>query len=111
MAVAVGAAGAATVTTATVTTAGAATAARCTLLGARAGASWAVRMRMRTATLYRVLAVLMVCMAVALVASHTAYLEGLGLEGPVRVADGQAAQANGNARQAGEDLKDTLRRH
>ncbi|MFJ6050594.1 hypothetical protein [Streptomyces sp. NPDC092307] len=94
---AVGAAGAATVTTA-----GAATAARWTRLGARARASWAVRMR--TATLYRVLAVLMVCMAVALVATHTAYLEGLGLEGPVRVADGQADQAK-------EDAKDTLRRH
>ena len=56
------------------------------LLGAWAGASWAVRMR--TATLYRVLAVLMVLMAAALVAVHTAELGGLGLHGTVRIVAG-----------------------
>ncbi|MFJ3205572.1 sulfite exporter TauE/SafE family protein [Streptomyces sp. NPDC086989] len=49
------------------------------LLGAWAGASWAVRMR--TTTLYKVLAVLMVAMAGALVFTHTADLGGLGLNG------------------------------
>ncbi|MEV7121259.1 sulfite exporter TauE/SafE family protein [Kitasatospora griseola] len=47
------------------------------LLGAWAGASWAVRMR--SSTLYRVLAALMVLMAVALVVTHTAALGALGL--------------------------------
>ncbi len=51
------------------------------LLGAWAGASWAVKMR--TSTLHRVLAVLMVAMAVALVYTHTADLGGLGLSGPL----------------------------
>lgn len=51
------------------------------LLGAWAGASWAVKMR--TSTLCRVLAVLMVAMAVALVYTHTADLGGLGLSGPL----------------------------
>ncbi len=47
------------------------------LLGAWAGASWAVRMR--TATLYQVLAVLMVGMAGALVFTHTTALGALDL--------------------------------
>ncbi|WP_424212708.1 sulfite exporter TauE/SafE family protein [Streptomyces sp. BI20] len=51
------------------------------LLGAWAGASWAVKMR--TSTLYKVLAVLMVAMAAALVYTHTADLGGLGLSGPL----------------------------
>jgi uncharacterized membrane protein YfcA len=51
------------------------------LLGAWAGASWAVRMR--TSTLYKVLTVLMVAMAAALVYTHTADISGLGLSGPL----------------------------
>lgn len=47
------------------------------LLGAWAGASWAVRMR--GSTLYKVLAALMVLMAVALLATHTATLGTLAL--------------------------------
>ncbi|ATE55188.1 TSUP family transporter [Actinosynnema pretiosum] len=47
------------------------------LLGAWAGAAWAVRMR--TATLYKVLAALMVLMAAALVLTHTADLGALAL--------------------------------
>ncbi|MER5930995.1 sulfite exporter TauE/SafE family protein [Streptomyces sp. NPDC002054] len=47
------------------------------LLGAWAGASWAVRMR--SSTLYRVLAALMVLMAAALVVTHTTALETLAL--------------------------------
>ncbi len=47
------------------------------LLGAWAGASWAVRMR--TATLYKVLAALMVLMAAALVLAHTTAFGTLGL--------------------------------
>lgn len=47
------------------------------LLGAWAGASWAVRMR--SATLYKVLAALMVLMAAALVATHTTSLGTLAL--------------------------------
>ncbi|MGX1886517.1 sulfite exporter TauE/SafE family protein [Streptomyces sp. NPDC055287] len=47
------------------------------LLGAWAGASWAVRMR--SATLYKVLAVLMVLMAAALVVTHTTALDTLAL--------------------------------
>ncbi|WP_327361087.1 sulfite exporter TauE/SafE family protein [Streptomyces sp. NBC_01296] len=47
------------------------------LLGAWAGASWAVRMR--SSTLYKVLAVLMVLMAVALVITHTTALSTLDL--------------------------------
>jgi len=45
------------------------------LLGAWAGASWAVRMR--TATLYKVLATLMVLMSAALVVTHTTTLDAL----------------------------------
>ncbi|MGI5484820.1 sulfite exporter TauE/SafE family protein [Streptomyces lavendofoliae] len=47
------------------------------LLGAWAGASWAVRMR--SATLYKVLAALMVLMAAALVVTHTTTLDTLAL--------------------------------
>ncbi|MEU9181861.1 sulfite exporter TauE/SafE family protein [Streptomyces sp. NPDC048550] len=47
------------------------------LLGAWAGATWAVRMR--PATLYKVLAALMVLMAAALVLTHTATLGALAL--------------------------------
>lgn len=48
-----------------------------TLIGAWAGASWAVKMR--TSTLYRVLAVMLVLIAVALYASHTGTLRPLDL--------------------------------
>ncbi|GAA1142978.1 putative membrane protein YfcA [Kitasatospora gansuensis] len=47
------------------------------LLGAWAGASWAVRMR--SATLYKVLAALMVLMAAALLVTHTTALDPLAL--------------------------------
>ncbi|MFE3765410.1 sulfite exporter TauE/SafE family protein [Streptomyces sp. NPDC059104] len=59
------------------------------LLGAWAGASWAVRMR--SATLYKVLAILMVGMALALVVTHTTAVGSLGLPGPVRVVAGVVA--------------------
>ncbi|MFB6829890.1 sulfite exporter TauE/SafE family protein [Streptomyces hydrogenans] len=59
------------------------------LLGAWAGASWAVRMR--SATLYKVLAVLMVGMAAALVVSHTAAVGSLDLPGPVQMVAGVIA--------------------
>ncbi|MFE2251220.1 TSUP family transporter [Streptomyces lavendulae] len=59
------------------------------LLGAWAGASWAVRMR--SATLYRVLAVLMAAMAAALVLTHTTALGSLSLPLPVRVVAGVVA--------------------
>ena len=47
------------------------------LLGAWAGASWAVRMR--SSTLYKVLAALMVLMAAALIVTHTTALDTLDL--------------------------------
>jgi uncharacterized membrane protein YfcA len=47
------------------------------LIGAWAGASWAVRMR--SATLYKVLAALMVLMAAALLVTHTTTLDSLAL--------------------------------
>jgi uncharacterized membrane protein YfcA len=59
------------------------------LLGAWAGASWAVRMR--TATLYKVLAALMVLMAAALVLTHTTALGTLTLPGPAQAIAGVAA--------------------
>ncbi|MEU0565000.1 sulfite exporter TauE/SafE family protein [Nonomuraea sp. NPDC005983] len=59
------------------------------LLGAWAGASWAVRMR--TATLYKVLAVLMVVMAGALVLTHTTTVGSLVLPGPVQAVAGGVA--------------------
>lgn len=59
------------------------------LLGAWVGASWVLRMR--TATLYRVLAVLMAGMAAALVLSHTAAPGTLELSTPVQAAAGVVA--------------------
>ncbi|GAA0236981.1 sulfite exporter TauE/SafE family protein [Cryptosporangium japonicum] len=59
------------------------------LLGAWAGAAWAVRMR--TATLYRILAVLMVGMAAALVLTHTTTASTLALPDAVRAVTGVAA--------------------
>ncbi|MER5865930.1 sulfite exporter TauE/SafE family protein [Kitasatospora sp. NPDC002040] len=59
------------------------------LLGAWAGASWAVRMR--SATLYKVLAALMVLMAAALVLTHTADLDGLSLPPWARIPSGVVA--------------------
>ncbi|MFB7981938.1 TSUP family transporter [Streptomyces vinaceus] len=59
------------------------------LLGAWAGASWAVRMR--SATLYKVLAALMVGMAGALVLTRTTTVGSLDLPGPVQVVAGVVA--------------------
>ncbi|MER8035146.1 sulfite exporter TauE/SafE family protein [Streptomyces hydrogenans] len=59
------------------------------LLGAWAGASWAVRMR--TATLYKVLAALMVLMAAALVVTHTTTFGALGLPPWAQIPAGVAA--------------------
>ncbi|MEU9146475.1 sulfite exporter TauE/SafE family protein [Streptomyces sp. NPDC048349] len=59
------------------------------LLGAWAGASWAVRMR--SATLYKVLAALMVLMAAALVLTHTTTLGTLDLPLTAQIPAGIAA--------------------
>ncbi|AYV26232.1 Sulfite exporter TauE/SafE [Streptomyces sp. ADI95-16] len=59
------------------------------LLGAWAGASWAVKMR--SATLYKVLAVLMVGMAAALVLTHTTAVGSLELPVPVQLVAGVIA--------------------
>ncbi|MEU9033380.1 sulfite exporter TauE/SafE family protein [Streptomyces sp. NPDC048352] len=59
------------------------------LLGAWAGASWAVRMR--SATLYKVLSVLMVLMAAALVLTHTPLLGTLALPLGAQIPAGIAA--------------------
>jgi uncharacterized membrane protein YfcA len=59
------------------------------VVGAWAGASWVVRMR--TATLYKVLAALMVGMAAALVLTHTAAIGGLALPGLVQLVAGVVA--------------------
>lgn len=59
------------------------------LIGAWAGAAWAVRMR--SATLYKVLAVLMVLMAAALVITHTTDLGTVQPPGPARAVAGIAA--------------------
>jgi uncharacterized membrane protein YfcA len=59
------------------------------LVGAWVGATIATRLR--TATLYRVLAVLLVVIAGVLVASHLLTVEGLGIDGPVQVVVGVAA--------------------
>ncbi|XVQ15500.1 TSUP family transporter [Spirillospora sp. CA-255316] len=59
------------------------------LLGAWAGATWAVRMR--SATLYKVLAGLMVLMAAALAVTHTTDVGSAALPGPVQAAAGVAA--------------------
>ncbi|MGW6791907.1 TSUP family transporter [Streptomyces chartreusis] len=59
------------------------------LLGAWAGASWAVRMR--STTLYKVLAALMVLMAAALVVTHTTTLDTLTLPLWAQIPAGAAA--------------------
>ncbi|GAA4983573.1 sulfite exporter TauE/SafE family protein [Pseudonocardia tropica] len=59
------------------------------LLGAWAGATWATRMR--TTTLYRVLAVLMVAMAAALVLTHLTSLPVLDIPAPLLVVTGVVA--------------------
>ncbi|WP_328299280.1 sulfite exporter TauE/SafE family protein [Streptomyces sp. NBC_00435] len=59
------------------------------LLGAWAGASWAVRMR--SSTLYKVLAALMVLMAAALVATHATTLGSLALPWAAQVPIGVVA--------------------
>ncbi|WP_330296905.1 sulfite exporter TauE/SafE family protein [Streptomyces sp. NBC_00503] len=59
------------------------------LLGAWAGASWAVRMK--SATLYKVLAILMVAMAATLVATHTTAVGSLDLPAPVQLVAGVVA--------------------
>lgn len=58
------------------------------LAGAWAGATWATRMR--SATLYRVLAGLLVLIAAVLVATRFTDVSGLGLSGPVLVVAGVA---------------------
>lgn len=60
-----------------------------TLVGAWAGASWAVRMR--TSTLYRVLAGMLVLIAVALYAGHTGTVQPLDLPTAARVPVGVVA--------------------
>ena len=57
-----------------------------TLIGAWLGATWA--MRMRSSTLYRVLAILLVVIAAALAANHIGTLEALALLPALRVAAG-----------------------
>lgn len=59
------------------------------LVGAWVGATWATRMRSRT--LYRVLAVLLVGIAVVLVVTHLGHLEPSGLHGPWQVVAGVVA--------------------
>jgi uncharacterized membrane protein YfcA len=59
------------------------------LLGAWAGASWAVRMR--STTLYKVLAALMVLMAAALTVTHTTTLDALALPPWAQIPCGIAA--------------------
>ena len=60
-----------------------------TLIGAWAGASWAVRMR--TSTLYRVLAVMLVLIALALYASHAGTVQPLDLSTAAQVPAGAVA--------------------
>lgn len=60
-----------------------------TLVGAWAGASWAVRMR--ATTLYRLLAVLLVLIAAALLASHTGEVGSLDLSQTERIPAGVVA--------------------
>jgi uncharacterized membrane protein YfcA len=59
------------------------------LLGAWLGATWATRMR--SATLYRVLAVLLVGIAVTLVVTHLGEVRPSGIDGPWQVVAGTAA--------------------
>lgn len=61
------------------------------LIGAWVGATWATRMR--SATLYKVLAVLLVVIAVALVGSHLGPVQALDLPPAVRVGAGVLAGA------------------
>lgn len=59
------------------------------LIGAWVGASWATRAR--TATLYRVLSLLLVGIAIVFAASHGGWLPAVDLSGPLLVAVGVAA--------------------
>ena len=59
------------------------------LAGAWLGASWATRMR--SATLYRVLAVLLVVIAATLVATHLGHAGSLDLSAPARITAGVSA--------------------
>jgi uncharacterized protein len=59
------------------------------LLGAWLGASWATRVR--SATLYRVLAILLVVIACALLVTHLGHLGTLSLAGGTRIAAGVVA--------------------
>ena len=59
------------------------------LVGAWMGATAATRMR--TATLYRVLTVLLVLIALVLVGTHLGTVDGLGLDGPVQIVAGVIA--------------------
>ena len=59
------------------------------LVGAWLGAGWATRMR--SDLLYRILAVLLVGIAIVLFASHQGDLGSIGLDGPLRAAVGVAA--------------------
>jgi uncharacterized membrane protein YfcA len=61
------------------------------LVGAWVGAGWAIRMR--TATLHRVLAALLVLIAAVLLATHLAVLPPAGLDGPTRIVAGVVAGA------------------
>lgn len=59
------------------------------LIGAWLGATWATRMQSRT--LYRVLAVLLVLIAITLVATHLGDLHPTGIDGPAQVVAGVIA--------------------
>lgn len=59
------------------------------LVGARLGASWATKMRSKT--LYRVLAVLLVLIAVTLLATHLGSVRPSGIDGPWQVVAGVLA--------------------
>ncbi|MFC7487070.1 sulfite exporter TauE/SafE family protein [Knoellia sp. CPCC 206453] len=61
------------------------------LLGAYLGATWATRMRSRT--LYRVLAALLILIAAALLATHLGHVQPAGLDGPAQVIAGILAGA------------------
>ena len=59
------------------------------LVGAWVGATWAIKMRSQT--LHRVLAALLVLIAVALVVTHLGAMETLEIDGPTQVAAGVVA--------------------
>lgn len=61
------------------------------LIGAWVGATWATRMRSRT--LYRVLAVLLVLIALTLMATHLGTVRPSGIDGPWQVVAGVVAGA------------------